>query len=173
VQLSISLTSFLPSAVHQLIVAELKNRANCFADKLAADSGVILAKINLIRRNMKEFDKIFNNDNVSTELKSHLSAFYYAVIPRPINLDLFKAKMICLFEYLSSSDGRTDSHCRAVDSFMLLSDRWEKVYSDIPEKYSNLFSLAGELLHDTFSSPEIAKEYSATPEQLLEATRIL
>lgn len=40
-QLSISLSQFLPSAVHRLIVAELKNRANRFANELAADLDVI------------------------------------------------------------------------------------------------------------------------------------
>jgi len=55
----------------------------------------------------------------------------------------------------------------------MLSDRWEKDYSDLPDEYSDIISIAGEFLHDTITSPEIAKKFGGTPEQLLIATKKL
>lgn len=122
---------------------------------------------------MVEFEEIFTNNQVSSKLKIYLSSFYYSVIFRPIDLRDLKLKLISLFEYLSSEEGRTDQNCIAVDSFMMLSEKWEKEYFDLPYEYSDIISIAGECLHDTISSPKTTGNFGGTPEQLLASSRKL
>lgn len=86
------------------------------------------------------------------------------------NLNLIELKngMICLLEYLSSPEGRTDINCKAVDSFFMSDDLW--LECDLPSEFHDIFADMSGTLHDTMSAPEIAANFESTPEQLLKRT---
>jgi hypothetical protein len=87
-----------------------------------------------------------------------------------VDLKQLKQSLIDLFEYLSSENGRTDQNCSAVDNFFIFDDLW--VERNLPEPFQDIFgNMPG--LHDTVSAPEIAGNFSFTPEQLLERVRQL
>lgn len=86
------------------------------------------------------------------------------------NLNLIELKngMICLLEYFSSPEGRTDINCKAVDSLFMSDDLW--LECDLPSEFHDIFADMSGALHDTMSAPEIAANFESTPEQLLKRT---
>ena len=78
--------------------------------------------------------------------------------------------MIALLEFLSSPAGRTDENCKAVDRFFFQDDEW--LSDRLPEAYHDVIAHM-DALHDTITAPDIAKNFDATPEQLLARARSL
>jgi 5'(3')-deoxyribonucleotidase len=95
----------------------------------------------------------------------------YSICVQPVYLrkDLIN-KLENVLTWLVQND--TDENCRKVDSFIVTRlDNLDQ--KKIPEDvYEILFDM-GSALHDTHASPEVAKNFSSTPEQLLERTHAL
>ena len=89
----------------------------------------------------------------------------------PIDLPTLRAAIITVLEFLVSPRGRTDSNCRAVDSFLMHDETWDG--DRLPEQYVGVLSDMGGALHDTIIAPDIAANFESTPEQLLERARRL
>ena len=73
-----------------------------------------------------------------------------------------------LVAFLSSSDGRTDQHCKETDSYFLLHDENGFNWNHLPDDYQLILDDIGGQQHDSIENPEIAKNFESTPEQLLE-----
>lgn len=91
-----------------------------------------------------------------------------AVLAAPLDVPALKASLIALLEYLSSPPGRTDANCCAVDSFFCLDD--DLPLERLPDSLQDVFAHM-DALHDTITAPQIAENFSSTPEQLLERVR--
>ena len=91
-----------------------------------------------------------------------------ALFASPLDPATIKASLIALFEYLCSPAGRTDDNCRAVDSFFYLDD--DLPLEHVPDSLQDVFAHM-DALHDTITAPDIAENFSSTPEQLLERVR--
>lgn len=77
-----------------------------------------------------------------------------------------------LLVFLSSPQGRTHANCLAADHFFCLRDGWGDVdWEHLPEELGDVLAFAGEALHDTVESPEVAGNFGCTPEQLLAKLR--
>jgi hypothetical protein len=101
-----------------------------------------------------------------------LLAEVYSEVQRPIaDLGSLRGAVEKLLLYLSSPAGRTHANCVAADSFFMDTERWERTWGHLPEPYQDLLGDLGGALHDTFSAPEIAENFSSTPEQLLDQLR--
>ena len=117
----------------------------------------------------KEFaiTRLAKADSRVKELVKTVQSVLYKEI---VDLKQLKQSLIDLFEYLSSENGRTDQNCSAVDNFFVFDDLW--VERNLPEPFQDIFGdIPG--LHNTVSAPEIAGDFSCTPEQLLERVRQL
>ena len=77
-----------------------------------------------------------------------------------------------LLAWLASADHNTDENCRAVDRFVLL-EVLDEVNAAIPSGLRELLWDIGCQLHDTHTSPALARNFDSTPEQLLARTRAL
>ena len=91
-----------------------------------------------------------------------------AVFASEMDAGTVKASLITLLEYLSSSTGRTDSNCCAVDGFFCLDD--DLPLERLPDSLQDVFAHM-DALHDTITAPQIAENFGSTPEQLLERAR--
>ena len=91
-----------------------------------------------------------------------------AVFASPADVPTVKASLIALLEYLSSPAGRTDANCCAVDGFFYLDD--DLPLEHLPNSLQDVFAHM-DALHDTITTPDIAQNFSSTPEQLLERAR--
>jgi hypothetical protein len=91
-----------------------------------------------------------------------------AIFATHLDVVAVKASLIALLEYLSSPVGRTDTNCCAVDSFFCLDD--DLPLERLPESLHDVFAHM-DALHDTITAPQIAANFSSTPEQLLERAR--
>jgi hypothetical protein len=69
--------------------------------------------------------------------------------------------------FLSKPENCTNENCHAVDLFFCIEDHWNKRWGNLPQDYQQVLDDIGRCLHDTVSSPEIAKNFDSTPEQLL------
>ncbi len=58
---------------------------------------------------------LMNADSITRDLVGRIIEF---LSDKNLNLIELKNGMICLLEYLSSPEGRTDINCKAVDSFL-------------------------------------------------------
>lgn len=92
-------------------------------------------------------------------------------LQRPSVADV-TAAVTSLLEFLSAPVENTDENCKAVDSFIVL-----RIVADasasrhlacLPAALRGIVEDMGNCLHDTHSSPEIAKAFESTPAQLLE-----
>ena len=90
------------------------------------------------------------------------------VFAAPLDVFSVKASLIALLEYLSSPAGRTDANCCAVDGFFYLDD--DLPLERLPDPLQDVFAHM-DALHDTITAPQIAENFSSTPEQLLERVR--
>jgi hypothetical protein len=91
-----------------------------------------------------------------------------ALFASPLNLAAVKTSLVALFEYLSSLAGRTDANCCAVDTFFCLDD--DLPLERLPDSLQDVFAHM-DALHDTITAPQIAENFSSTPERLLERVR--
>jgi hypothetical protein len=88
-------------------------------------------------------------------------------------MQIIKAAIVGVLEFLCGPEGRTDANCTAADLFLLLDENRDADWSDLPDAYQNLLFDMGAQLHDTFSAPAIAENFESTPEQLLERAKRL
>ncbi len=83
-----------------------------------------------------------------------------------------------LLSWLVRPENNTDANCRAIDLFTLL-EIWNHVGIGqvcrvrLPDSLLELLYDVGGQLHDNHTSPEIAREFESTPQQLLRRTRKL
>ena len=132
---------------------------------------------------MSNFDKIYerllssalsnNRGEISPRLEPLLRRFYEEAIRRPADLRTIKVSLVDIFTFLTTPEGRTDANCWAVDNFVCIDDHWERDLSDLPQSFVDVIADVGGALHDTISSPNIARNFDATPEQLLERAQKL
>jgi hypothetical protein len=91
-----------------------------------------------------------------------------ALFASPLDPSTIKQTLVALLEYLSSPAGRIDGNCRAVDCYFSLDD--DLPLERLPDSVQEIFAHM-DTLHDTITAPDIAENFSSTPEQLLEAAR--
>ena len=108
-----------------------------------------------------------HGERVSSDLAPLLRAVYAEVQRDSPNLAALTRGLRQLLEYLASPTGRTNANCWAADLFFMENDKWERDWEHLPESYQDLLGDLGGALHDTVSAPEIAENFSSTPEQLL------
>ena len=116
-----------------------------------------------------------DGEPVSPELKPLLRQVYAEFQSEEVNLPSLNENLSALLEYLSGV-GRTNANCWAVDLFFCLDDiGWERDWADhrLPDDLHDVLAKMGNALHDTVSSPEIAKNFDCLPEQLLDQIRRL
>ena len=121
--------------------------------------------------------KQYSSEQVSGDLKPLLRSVYSVyqeVISAPVNLIHLKKSLEVLFDYLAHS-GRTNANCWATDMFFCLSEGWERDWTEtaLPDDFHDVLAIAGQALHDTVNSPEIASNFDCLPEQILERVKAL
>jgi hypothetical protein len=107
-----------------------------------------------------------DDERVSSELAPLLRTVYAEVQRELPNLSALAGGLRRLLEYLASPAGRTNANW-AADLFFMDIDEWERDWEHLPEPYRDLLGDLGGALHDTVAAPEIAQNFSSTPEQLL------
>jgi hypothetical protein len=124
---------------------------------------------------VSNFDEIYQQvaltrkgEAVSAELRSKLAAVHTALVHHPPDVAVIKQHLIALLSFLTTPSGRTNANCWAVDLFFVLLLDSDIDWPDLPEAYQEVLSNIGGALHDTIEYPEIADNFSSTPEQLLE-----
>jgi hypothetical protein len=105
---------------------------------------------------------------VSPELQPLLREIYQALCSEPRDIPTIKRALRNLLQYLAT-DGPTNPNCWATDLFFTSSTDWEFDWAEPepPEDLHNIFAKMGEALHDTVSTPEIARNFGCPPAQLL------
>jgi hypothetical protein len=105
---------------------------------------------------------------VDATLQPLMQSIRATLFASPFDAAAVKGSLIALLEYLSSPAGRTDANCRAVDLFFSLDD--DLPVERLPDSLQDVFAHM-DALHDTITAPQIAENFSSTPEQLLERVR--
>jgi hypothetical protein len=111
--------------------------------------------------------------SVSDELKPLLETVYTEIVRKQANLDLLKDGLERLLLFLTTPPGRTDANCSAADLFFSLHHEWHGNWNHLPRGFSAILDDMAMQLHDAVSDPEIARNFSSLPEQLLERVRQL
>jgi hypothetical protein len=112
-----------------------------------------------------------NGESVSEELRPLLQQVYERLVKQPPpDLQEIKDALENLLSYLTTPAGRTSANCVATDLFFCLED-WGVDWEYLPELLTDIIGDMGGALHDTISSPEIARNFDSLPEQLLERVR--
>jgi hypothetical protein len=117
---------------------------------------------------VERFIHPIDGEPVSPNLNQYLEDFYMSIVQTPVELHKVKNTILNLMKFLSTDEGRTNANCVTVDNFVKIEDHWEKSWRELPEKYVEVIELMGDSLHDTISTPDIAINFSCTPEQILE-----
>jgi hypothetical protein len=129
---------------------------------------------------MKGFEEVWSSvartrggEVVSPELKPLVLRVHTDATTTPVDLVALKSSIVKLLQYLTSQ-GRTNANCWAADLFFG-SDDLEHVWSeqDLPDDFNDVLARMGEALHDTVTSPDVAKNFACLPEQLLECAERL
>lgn len=107
------------------------------------------------------------SEHVSLELKPLLQKFHEEMISKSANISALKSAVMNILLFLTTPEGRTNANCWAVDLFFSIDDNWQEKWPEVPDLLKDVISDMGGALHDTFGSPEIAKQFDSTPEQLL------
>lgn len=77
-----------------------------------------------------------------------------------------------LLKFLSSDEGGSEDNCKSAEAFFFR--RWtSRDWGSLPEAYVDILNELASMLHDAVSAPTIAKNFEATPEQLLYRVRRL
>jgi hypothetical protein len=105
------------------------------------------------------------------ELTPLVQVLHAQLTADPLRVGELKDALIALLTFLSSPHGRTDANCSAVDHFFTVDDTW--VSDRLPDSFMEIMADISGALHDTVSAPQIARNFSSTPEQLLERARSL
>ena len=71
-----------------------------------------------------------------------------------------------LLAWLTLAENNNDSNCKAVDAFVCTSVL-DALRPDLSEELRAVLFDVGGQLHDTHSSPEVARNFASTPLQLL------
>ncbi len=131
---------------------------------------------------MKGFEQLWTSvaktrdgQPVSPELEPLLRRVYEDVLTSPVSLPALKYNLMELLRYLSE-EGRTNANCWAADLFFGSdNDLWERdgAEPNLPEDFHDLLAMMGEALHDTVTTPDIARNFDCLPEQLLERAKRL
>lgn len=128
---------------------------------------------------MDDFEKIWENvaslvkgEFVSPELRPLIEDVYQQINKPDSNLSAIKVYLEKLFIYLTTSTGRTSANCYTTDLFFTLAN-WNVNWEVYPERLKEIIDDIGGALHDTITHPEIAENFSSTPEQLLDRIRNL
>jgi hypothetical protein len=116
--------------------------------------------LNKMKINSPELDKLVNN------IKNILNE-------RPTNLEALKLSLENLLLFLISPENRTDQNCREADLFFCLHEDNKFNWDHLSEEFQLILDDIGMQLHDTVKSPEIARNFESTPEQLLERVKKL
>ena len=78
-----------------------------------------------------------------------------------------------LLYFLTTPAGHTKENCEETDLYFCLHKDNGFNWDHLPEDYQLILDDIGGQLHDTIESPEIAKNFGSTPEQLLKRIRKL
>lgn len=111
--------------------------------------------------------------NTTETLEKLVHEVYINIISKPINLYLIKTALINLMTCLTVPEGHADSNCRRVDSFFCIRYDWETDIDHLPDNFIEIIEDIGGALHDSVSSPETAKKFQSTPQQLLERIKAI
>jgi hypothetical protein len=111
-------------------------------------------------------------ETVSPELRPLLQNVYLTVLSTPPDTISLKKSIEELLEFLAGP-GRTNANCWAADMFFMMSEGWERDWTEqnLPEELHDVLSLMGDALHDTVQAPEVASNFGCLPEQLLDRVR--
>ncbi|MFA5794427.1 MAG: hypothetical protein WC980_05095 [Candidatus Brocadiia bacterium] len=105
---------------------------------------------------------------VSPKLKPLLNRLYDAVIKRPIDTESIKHSLVNLLTFLTTSEGKTKDNIWMADLFITFGDWWKvKGVNSLPEPFQYIHGRMM-AMNDTLEDPGIAKQFGATPEELLE-----
>jgi len=107
--------------------------------------------------------------NVSRELRGLLHEAFFAIAHQPADISGVKHALESLFAFLITEEGRSDANCSVTDAFFC--QEWPREH--LPDALRAIVEDAGGALHDTIYAPHIARNFDATPEQLLERVRKL
>ena len=131
---------------------------------------------------MKGFEALWTSvartrdgEPVSSELRPLLRRVYEDVLTSPVNPAVLKHSLMDLLRYLSE-EGRTNANCWAADLFFCSDDDlWERDWCEqnLPDDFQEVLAMMGQALHDTVTSPDIARNFECLPEQLLERAKRL
>jgi len=109
----------------------------------------------------------------SPELEKLLTNVEHQLLEETANLEMIKSSLEALLVFLTTPTGRTDENCRETDLFFCMNDENGFGWRHLPEDFQLILDDIGMGLHDTIKTPDIAKEFESTPEQLLERVRKL
>jgi hypothetical protein len=98
-----------------------------------------------------------------------VSELHASLLSTPTDVARIEAAVEALLTFLSSSSGRTDANCKAVDHFLCLG---EFDWPDLPDPLGDVLADMAGALHDSVSRPAIAANFESMPEQLLERLRV-
>ena len=105
-----------------------------------------------------------NSDPVMTNLLSQLKL---AALADEFSKDRLISAMQTLLLWLNRSENNTDNNCKKIDYFISLEIMPQERFQALPEDIQGILFDMGATLHDTHTSPAIAKNFESTPAQLL------
>ena len=118
--------------------------------------------------NLPPISREYEGEPVASELPLLIEAVYGEIVSVPTDLNALKSALGVLLSFLASPGGRTNANCWATDGFFCLQEGWEAGWDHLPAGYQELLADLGGALHDTVQSPQVARNFQSTPEQLLE-----
>ena len=108
-------------------------------------------------------------------LQQLLEAFEASLRSDQPNTADVAAALTEVLELLALPGGNTDDHCKAVDLFICLrvvtDARLGGRLTSLPPELIRIIEDASMCLHDTQASPDVARAFDSTPEQLLARIR--
>ena len=115
----------------------------------------------------------YRGESFSPELKHLLYELWVSMEGNPKKVKKVENSVENIIKFMNSEEGNTDVNCRVVDIFVCGAIQEEYDYSDLPLKLQEILDDMGGSLHDTHSSPEIARKMESLPSQLFERIRNL
>lgn len=102
------------------------------------------------------------------ELQKLVAVVHGSIIEQPTDFMRLNSSLENLLYFLTTPAGRTKENCEETDLYFCLHKDNGFNWDHLPEDYQLILDDIGGQLHDTIESPEIAKNFESTPEQLLE-----
>ena len=99
-------------------------------------------------------------------LRPLLHGVYSALLAQPSDPMRLVAAAKSLLKFLSGP-GRTEANTWFVDLFLNQDEGWQAEWAAFPDPLHDVIADMAGALHDTVTSPEVARNFSSTPEQLL------